>query len=60
MDDPSIVRSLKGLTDLFRDGERLANRNRAACDPIGKRFAFDQFQDEIFRPYLARTPPAGS
>ena len=46
MNNAFFVRGFERFADLFRDGERVFNRNRSVGDGPSQRFAFDQFEDE--------------
>jgi hypothetical protein len=46
MDDPFLVRRLERLGDLQRDLQRLADRDRAALQPLGQGLTFDQLHDQ--------------
>ena len=50
VDDSLIVRRFERLGDLLRNRERLRERNRALCDPLGKRRAFNQLHDQRMDP----------
>ena len=49
VDHPGFVRGLQRLRDLFRNRQRLIQRDRAFGDPVGEGWPFDQFQDERLR-----------
>ena len=46
MDDGLLVGGVQRVGDLSRDGQRLANRKRAAVQPIGERFALHELEDQ--------------
>ena len=46
MDDALVVRGLEGVGHLACQPQRLGDWNRPRGDPLGKRVAFDQFEDE--------------
>ena len=46
MNDPLLVRGLQRLGDLFRDRQRLIDRDRPAHDALGEIIALDQFHHE--------------
>ena len=46
MNDPLLMRGFEGLRDLFRDGQRLVEWQRAALQPTRERFAANEFEDE--------------
>ena len=46
MDDALLVRGFERLGDLFRDRQRLVERNRAPRDAVRQRRPFDEFQHE--------------
>ena len=46
MDDPLLVRRLERFGDLFRDQERLINRDRSTRDPLREVLALNQFHHE--------------
>ena len=43
MADPLVVRSFKRFSDLFRDRQRLVQRNRSPHDLIRERWSFNEF-----------------
>jgi len=49
MHDPLVVRGLERLRDLFADRDGIVNRDGAARNEFGQRFAFDQLEDQIPR-----------
>ena len=46
MDDPLLVRCFQRLGNLFRDGQRLFERNGPLGDTVGERRALDQLHHE--------------
>jgi hypothetical protein len=46
MNDAFLVRFLQRFGNLFRNGQRFFNRNRAALAPLGQRFTGNQFHHE--------------
>ena len=46
MNDPLLVRGFEGFCDLFRDGQRFVEWNRAARDPQRQILAFNEFHHE--------------
>ncbi len=46
MHDPLGVRRLERLRDPPRDGDALRQRQRPVLQPLGKRRALDQFEDQ--------------
>ena len=52
MDDARPVGSVESRRDLDRNGERLADRDRALRQPIGERLAFEVLHDEVGCPGL--------
>ena len=50
VDDSLIVSRFERLGDLLRNREGFRERNRALCDPLGKRRSFDQLHDQRMDP----------
>jgi len=46
VNDALLVRRLERLGDLFRDGERLVNRDGAMREAVGQRQALDELHDQ--------------
>ena len=51
--DPLLVRGFESVGDLFRDGQRIGERHRAARDVRGKIVAVDQLHDQRANTVLA-------
>ena len=49
MDDSFFMRRLESFTNLNRDRERFIHGNRTARNVIGKRLAFDEFENQETR-----------
>jgi hypothetical protein len=46
MDDVLLVGGFDRLGDLQREGQRFSERDRPAREPLGQRFAVDQFENQ--------------
>ena len=56
MNDALLVRRFQRLGDLPRDGQRLVEWNRPACDAVGERRPVDQLQDQRGAPFDSSRP----
>ena len=46
MRDPLVMRHLQRFTNVFRNVQRLLDRDRPTRDALGQRFAFHEFQHQ--------------
>ena len=49
MDDPLLMRCLQRVRNLFRQAQRLIDRNRTTRNEIRKRFTLHEFQNQTAR-----------